>query len=137
MSELQHIRMLSRYAAWANDRLYEALAELPVQELTKPRSIVFGSILRTLNHVYAIDLVWRAHLLGMPQVSLPETQKSPRRSPIFAPRKAGSISGISSMRTTCRTVAAARSSGAPLPNGSVFWRCMVVIRWSVEMDTVA
>jgi uncharacterized damage-inducible protein DinB len=66
MSELQNVQMLSRYGAWANDRLYEALANFPGQELTKSRPIVFGSILRTLNHVYAMDLVWRARLQGSP-----------------------------------------------------------------------
>jgi uncharacterized damage-inducible protein DinB len=35
MSQLQNIRMLSRYAAWANDRLYEALADLRGEEMTK------------------------------------------------------------------------------------------------------
>jgi uncharacterized damage-inducible protein DinB len=50
---LQTIRMLPRYASWANDRLYETLADLPGHELKKPHPIVIGSILRILNHVYA------------------------------------------------------------------------------------
>jgi uncharacterized damage-inducible protein DinB len=95
MSELQHIQMLSRYAAWANDRLYEALANLSGQELTKSRPIVFGSILRTLNHVYAMDLVWRSHLQGTP----------PGFN--FAPRKRKSISVPAFRRV--RKAAAARS----------------------------
>ena len=64
MSQLENVRMLSRYSAWANDRLYETLANLPGHELLKPHPIVFGSILRTLNHVYVMDLVWQAHLRG-------------------------------------------------------------------------
>jgi uncharacterized damage-inducible protein DinB len=64
MSALQHIRMLTRYAEWANARLYATLAALPEFELTKPQKIVFGSLLSTLNHVYAMDLVWQAHLQG-------------------------------------------------------------------------
>ena len=58
--------MLTRYSAWANSLLYLALGELPEDELTKPRQIVFGNLMRTLNHVYSIDLVWRAHLEGKP-----------------------------------------------------------------------
>jgi uncharacterized damage-inducible protein DinB len=58
------MKMLSRYSAWANDRLHESLAELPGHELLKPHPIVFGNILRTLNHVYVMDLVWQAHLQG-------------------------------------------------------------------------
>lgn len=81
MSQLQHLKMLSRYSAWANDRLYETLAELPRHELAKPHPIVFGSILRTLNHVYVMDLVWRAHLQG---TSHGFTTRNPRECPTFA-----------------------------------------------------
>jgi uncharacterized damage-inducible protein DinB len=81
MSQLQTIRMLSRYAAWANDRLYGALADLPGHELTKPHPIVFGSVLRTLNHVYVMDLVWRAHLQGAPHGF---TTRNPDDCPPFA-----------------------------------------------------
>jgi uncharacterized damage-inducible protein DinB len=64
MSTLRNIRMLTRYSAWANSLLYLALGELPEAELTIPRQIVFGNLIRTLNHVYTIDLVWQAHLEG-------------------------------------------------------------------------
>jgi uncharacterized damage-inducible protein DinB len=77
--------MLSRYAAWANDRLFEALADLPAHELTKPHPIVFGSILRTLNHVYAMDLVWRAHLQGTQHGF---TSRNPDDCPPFADLRA-------------------------------------------------
>ena len=85
MSQLQHLRMLSLYSAWANDRLYETLAELPGHELTKPHPIVFGSILRTLNHVYRMDLVWRAHLQG---TSHGFTTRNPDECPPFAELRA-------------------------------------------------
>lgn len=55
-----------RYKAWANELLFAAAAKLPEAELSAPRKIVFGSLLRTLNHVYAMDEVWRAHLEGRP-----------------------------------------------------------------------
>ena len=61
---MNHVQTLSRYKAWANDLLYSAVAELPERDVTAARSIVFGSILRTLNHVYAMDHVWKAHLQG-------------------------------------------------------------------------
>lgn len=64
MSALRNIRMLTRYSAWANSLLYLSLGELPEIELTNPRQIVFGNLIRTLNHVYTIDLVWQAHLEG-------------------------------------------------------------------------
>jgi uncharacterized damage-inducible protein DinB len=64
MSALRNIRLLTRYSAWANSLLYLAIGELPEDELTKPRQIVFGNLIRTLNHVYTIDLVFQAHLEG-------------------------------------------------------------------------
>ena len=88
MSQLQHLRMLSRYSAWANDRLYERLAELPGPELTKPHPIVFGSILRTLNHVYLMDLVWRAHLQA---TSHGLSTRNPDECPAFAELRAAQI----------------------------------------------
>jgi uncharacterized damage-inducible protein DinB len=60
------LKTLMRYKAWANELVFAAAAKLPEAELTAPRKIVFGSLIRTLNHVYAMDEVWRAHLEGRP-----------------------------------------------------------------------
>lgn len=57
---------LTRYKAWADDLFLSALARVPAHELTAPRPIVFGSLIRTLNHAYAMDYVWQCHLLGKP-----------------------------------------------------------------------
>jgi uncharacterized damage-inducible protein DinB len=56
--------MLTRYAEWANLKLYDALSRLPPHELVKEQKIIFGSLIRTLEHTYAMDLVWQAHLEG-------------------------------------------------------------------------
>ncbi|HJV10407.1 MAG TPA: DinB family protein [Burkholderiales bacterium] len=63
---MNYLQTLMRYKAWANELVFAAAAQLPQAELTSPRKIVFGSMLRTLNHVYAMDEVWRAHLEGRP-----------------------------------------------------------------------
>ena len=60
------IHELLRYKAWANEVLFAALAKVSEQELTAPQPIVFGSLLRTLNHTYSMDLVWQANLEGRP-----------------------------------------------------------------------
>jgi uncharacterized damage-inducible protein DinB len=57
---------LTRYKAWADDVLYATLATVPEAALAEPTPIFAGSILRTLNHVYVIDVVWKSHLLGVP-----------------------------------------------------------------------
>ncbi len=66
MSALRNIRMLTRYTAWANMRLFEALSKLPDHEVTAQRSDGAGSMVKTLNHAYVVDLIWQAHLLGRP-----------------------------------------------------------------------
>jgi uncharacterized damage-inducible protein DinB len=65
MSQAQHLQMLTRYKAWADRLLFQSLAALPEAVLTDHQPIVFGSLLRTLNHVYCMDQVWKAHLEGV------------------------------------------------------------------------
>ena len=57
-------RMLTRYNAWANRLIFDAVAALPAGEATKKRETLFGSMVHTLNHNYVIDLIWQAHLEG-------------------------------------------------------------------------
>ena len=66
MSALRNIRMLTRYSAWADARLFDALAGLPAGEAAAPRTTGFGNMVNTLNHAYVVDLIWKAHLEGVP-----------------------------------------------------------------------
>ena len=66
MSAIRNIRMLTRYTAWANSRLFAALASLPEGEATASRATGFGNMVNTLNHAYVVDLIWQAHLEGTP-----------------------------------------------------------------------
>lgn len=81
MSDARHLQMLMRYCVWANERLFAALATVPGTELVADRDIVFGNILRTLNHVHAMDFVWKSHLLGVPHGL---TTRNPDYCPPFA-----------------------------------------------------
>ena len=58
------IRMLARYKAWANTLTYTAVSELPPGEAVRERKTRYRNIVHTLNHVYVIDAVFKAHLLG-------------------------------------------------------------------------
>lgn len=58
--------MLVRYNAWANGRLFDALFKLPDHELTELRNAGAGSIIKTLNHSYVVDLIWQANLERRP-----------------------------------------------------------------------
>jgi len=57
-------RMLTRYSAWSNKVMFDAVAALPEGEATKERKSLFKNIVHTLNHNYVIDRIWQAHLEG-------------------------------------------------------------------------
>lgn len=58
------LQVLARYNAWANGRLYKACARLPAEEIARPRPCFFGSILATLNHGLAGDVLWMGRFTG-------------------------------------------------------------------------
>ena len=57
-------RMLTRYNAWSNRLMFDAVAALPAGEAVKPRTSLFKNMVHTLNHNYVIDAIWQAHLEG-------------------------------------------------------------------------
>lgn len=65
-NQVNSVRTLTRYKAWADEVFLSVVAGLPETELVAPRPIYFGSLIRTLNHSYSMDFVWQAHLLGKP-----------------------------------------------------------------------
>jgi len=56
--------MLTRYNSWANNLIFEAVSKLPPEEIVKERDTIFKNMVYTLNHVYVINLIWKAHLEG-------------------------------------------------------------------------
>lgn len=61
---MNYVQTLTQYKAWAGKRFMSVVAKLPDTELKAPRPILFGSLIRTLHHSYAMDYVWQCHLLG-------------------------------------------------------------------------
>ena len=57
-------RTLTRYNAWANGLIFDAVAALPAGEALKPRKSLFKNMVHMLNHNYVIDRIFRAHLEG-------------------------------------------------------------------------
>ena len=57
-------RMLTRYNAWANRLVFDAVAALPEGEAARERKSLFRNMVHTLNHNYVIDRIWQAHLEG-------------------------------------------------------------------------
>lgn len=58
MQRIDHIRLMSRYNAWMNERLYAAASSLTDEALSAERNAFFGSILGTLNHLVVADRIW-------------------------------------------------------------------------------
>ena len=64
MMNTRTARMLTRYNAWANRMIFDAVAALPAGEAIKERQSLFRNMVHTLNHNYVIGLIWQAHLCG-------------------------------------------------------------------------
>lgn len=75
---MNYVQVLTRYKAWADDLFLSVVSKLPESELTAPRPIFFGSLIRTLNHSFAMDYVWHCHLLGKPHGL---TSRNPEKCP--------------------------------------------------------
>lgn len=64
MTSHRDIGMLMRYTAWADRRLYSALTTLEADVLQRPRPGRAAGLMGTLDHIYAVDLIWKGHLEG-------------------------------------------------------------------------
>lgn len=66
MNMLLHIQMLTRYNAWANDRLFSTLQVLKEMEDKAAVDGKWSGMLKTLNHASVVDRIWQAHLEARP-----------------------------------------------------------------------
>jgi uncharacterized damage-inducible protein DinB len=64
MDLLAHFQMLARYNRVANERLYDACAQLSDAEYRRQRKGSFGSIHALLNHILLGDRIWLARFEG-------------------------------------------------------------------------
>lgn len=61
---LRATQILTRYKAWSDDLFLSAVSLMPIEITTAPQPVIFGTLLRTLNHAYCMDYVWQCNLLG-------------------------------------------------------------------------
>lgn len=59
-----HWTTLAGYNAWANERLYDAVASLPAGSFEADGGAFFGSLRGTLNHLLVTDRIWMRRLTG-------------------------------------------------------------------------
>ena len=71
-------RKMTHYMAWANGVMFESVARLPAEEITRPRQTLFGNIAHTFNHILVVADIFQAHLEGRPHgYSARNTETSP------------------------------------------------------------
>jgi uncharacterized damage-inducible protein DinB len=59
-----HFEMFGRYNAWANERLYNAAAQLSDPDYRADRGAFFKSVHGTLNHLLVADRIWMHRFTG-------------------------------------------------------------------------
>ena len=61
---MEPLRLMAHFNAWANARLYGAVAGLSDADYRRERGLFFGSIHGTLNHLLVVDRLWCGRLEG-------------------------------------------------------------------------
>jgi uncharacterized damage-inducible protein DinB len=56
--------MLAGYNTWANERIYDAVAQLPDEDYRADRGAFFKSLHGTLNHLLVTDRIWLKRFTG-------------------------------------------------------------------------
>ena len=59
-----HFSMFAQYNRWANERLYEASAQVAEADYRADRGAFFGSLHGTLNHLLVADRIWMRRFTG-------------------------------------------------------------------------
>jgi len=59
-----HYQMFGRYNTWANKRLYDAAAQLSLEQYRADGGAFFKSVHGTLNHLLATDRIWMQRFTG-------------------------------------------------------------------------
>ncbi|MDA0708309.1 MAG: DinB family protein [Proteobacteria bacterium] len=63
-SQNTSLHKLMNYKIWADHITYDHILKLPPSELTKVRDTNFKTIAHTLNHIYVVEDIFKAHLTG-------------------------------------------------------------------------
>ncbi len=62
--------LLFAYNAWANNRIFEALAQLSEEQYTRDLRSSYGTIHATLAHLVGVEKMWLSRWQGKPDTSL-------------------------------------------------------------------
>jgi uncharacterized damage-inducible protein DinB len=74
---VEDIRLLYDFNAWANHRTIEACAPLPPEQFTRDLGSSFGSVRDTLAHIYGAEWIWLERWHGRTPAALPAAKDFP------------------------------------------------------------
>ena len=74
---IQETRKLFAFNAWANNRVFETLRDLPESEYKQDLKTSFGTIHATMTHLVAAEKIWLSRLAGKPETALMTDQDTP------------------------------------------------------------
>ncbi len=74
---IQEIKRLFAYNAWANNRVFESLSRIPDPEYLRDLKSSHGSLAGTMVHLIGVERLWLSRLVGKPESSLMGLQEAP------------------------------------------------------------
>ncbi len=69
---LQELKLLHAYNSWADNRIFEALAQLPAEQYVQDMKGSLGGIHNTLTHLVGAQKVWLDRFMGVPHEPFPK-----------------------------------------------------------------
>ncbi len=75
--ELNDIRRLCRYDAWANARFLEVIERLTEPQLARPLTSSFPTVRDTLAHIVGSDWIWLERFEGRSPTAQPDWARTP------------------------------------------------------------
>jgi uncharacterized damage-inducible protein DinB len=70
---LNEIKLLHAFNAWADNRIFEAVAPLTAEQYMRDMKSSHGSIHGTLTHIVGAEKLWLSRLVGKPDATLLST----------------------------------------------------------------
>jgi uncharacterized damage-inducible protein DinB len=74
---LQEIRLLHAFNAWATNRIFDAVASFPGDDLMRDMKASHGSIHGTLLHLVGAEKIWLSRWMGTPDARLITAAEAP------------------------------------------------------------
>jgi len=74
---LHEVKQLHAFNSWANNKIFDALAQLSTEQYMRDMQASHGSIQGTLLHMVGAERIWISRLLGAPEADLLTATEAP------------------------------------------------------------